>query len=363
MPQTIGGTPPGNSGSAHYTAEIVELIHINRLAEQAYQIDAHFPAILDPQVFVASLAKNWLPRIVLVKYGAEAVGLVYTCEKVIAGLRSGVIHGDATLGNLVLANTEKREVVLGTAVDKLLESRHVRGLRFLVPPGGYEEKIIGHAAASRQLYLSPARAVWNHASLSLPSSYEEFLTSVGYRTRRNLRYYRRKAEAAGHRFVNHLSTADLAEAVDSLRTKCTFKRSPFAVSRFYRLLTAADRPLACGLRTAQGAWLSVVAGFYSEVSAMVLLQLNNDIEYERTSLSLVLRGYLIESLIRAGCNEMIFWAGLVGALAHYATIVPGTGVNADSPALVWSFVRRAAKYLSPAFPQKIQEDLAWIAPR
>ena len=92
----------------------------------------------------------------------------------------------------------------------------------------------------------------------------------------------------------------------------------------------------------------------------MLLQVNDDLGYERCSLSLVLRGYFIESLIQHGFHNLIFWAGVGGALANYVEFAPGTMIHIDSLHPGWRFVQQAAKYISPALPRNMQRDMGWL---
>src|SRR6202012_6150286 len=52
--------------------------------------------------------------------------------------------------------------------------------------------------------------------LHIGSSYQSFLNGLGPHTRRNLRYYRRRAEEQGFRFVPDLSLKTYESAVPSL---------------------------------------------------------------------------------------------------------------------------------------------------
>ena len=232
--------------SPAYSAQLVQATDPNRLAELARRIDLHCPLVLDPRFFLASLPKGWLPRIVLVTESEQPIGLLYTREKMITGWPSGVFYGDGTLGNLVLAGAGKGGPVLGVAVQKLLDALHVRAVRCLVPPGGDEERIIRKAVTGRNLYLSQTPEVLNHSRLRLARTYEEFLKNLGSRTRRNFRYYRRQAEASGYRYVDRLSTAEMAEAARFLRNKSRLKSPRSAVERICTWLSAVDRPFACG---------------------------------------------------------------------------------------------------------------------
>ena len=64
------------------------------------------------------------------------------------------------------------------------------------------------------------------------------------------------------------------------------------------MAAVGDRLLAMGLRHRNGEWLIVMCGVYRPGAGVLLLQLNNDRDFPRDSLSVVMRAYLIESLIR-----------------------------------------------------------------
>jgi hypothetical protein len=203
---------------------------------------------------------------------------------------------------------------------------------------------------------------WNHACLRLPSSYAEFLTSLGARTRRNYRYYRRQFDAAGHRFVPGLSAEQAREAAHFLRKHCSISSSSRDINRKLNWVAHENRPWICGLKSREDEWLALAAGFRSDRQATLLLQLNNDLSFERDSLSLVLRSYLIESLIQARFEHLMFWGGPSGALNRYVQFVPGVTLSLDSSARGWKIVRSFARRLAPALPQYLRRDFNWIAP-
>ncbi len=243
-----------------YCAEVLRSPTVDQLTDLARQV-APYTTVLDPRFFIGSLGNSWMPRIVLVRHGLKPVGLVYAKEKVLAGVPTGVLYADSTLGNLVLTDKAHEQEVLSVALQKLLALRRLSALRLLLPPTGYEHQIARDVARSMGLDTSEARDVLNHARLRLTPTYEAFLALLGYRTRRNFRYYRRRFEAAGHQFVRSLSHAEMCDAVIYLRTKCRIQTSNNAVERLCNWVAAVDRPFACGLRTQGGDWLSVAAGF------------------------------------------------------------------------------------------------------
>jgi hypothetical protein len=128
------------------------------------------------------------------------------------------------------------------------------------------------------------------------------------------------------------------------------------------MTAAADRPLAVGLKHRNGEWLSIIGGVYRPAAGVLLLQLNNDREFPRDSLSVVLRGYLIESLIHQGMKEFIIWAGTAPPLSRYVTYIPTLGIYLDSPEYKWRLVRGLVSKFGPWLPRQLKQDASWIAP-
>jgi hypothetical protein len=128
------------------------------------------------------------------------------------------------------------------------------------------------------------------------------------------------------------------------------------------MVNAADRPLAVGLKHRNGEWLGVIGGVYRPGAAVLFLQLNDDRNHSRDSLSVVLRGYLIESLIREGIQECTFWAGTSAPLSHYVTYISTLGIHLDRPSYEWRLARGLVSAFGPWLPQKFKYDARWIAP-
>jgi hypothetical protein len=199
-----------------------------------------------------------------------------------------------------------------------------------------------------------------HARLPLPSDFEEFLRSLGDQTRRNFRRYRRKFEAVGHTYLEDLSLDDFQRAAADLRVKCGTLRSPVATRRAVNMVVAADNPWAAGLKHRNGDWLGVAAGWFSSGRAVMLLQLNNDREYGNASLSVVLRANLIETLIRKGTPELLFWSGSSAPLSRYALDIPMVAVHCDSTAFGWRLTRFVIGRAEPWAPRSVASDVHWL---
>ena len=127
------------------------------------------------------------------------------------------------------------------------------------------------------------------------------------------------------------------------------------------MVATAERPLAVGLKHRNGEWLSVIGGVYRPCAAVLLFQLNRDLEFPRDSLSVVLRGYLIESLIQQGMKEFIIWAGTAPPLSRYASYVPTVAVYVDSPEYKWRLARGLISTFGPFLPRQLKSDARWIA--
>ena len=74
-----------------------------------------------------------------------------------------------------------------------------------------------------------------------------------------------------------------------------------------------------GLRTRDGKWISIIGGWMKGANMFILLQLN-DARYAKESVSIVLRGYVIEKAIDTSTRRMKFIAGCEGALKKYCRL-------------------------------------------
>lgn len=236
-----------------------------------------------------------------------------------------------------------------------------RGIRLRVRRNGPELAAVRTLLASSRFDTYFSR-VKDHARLSLPGTYEELLLSFGATTRHNFRYYRRRFEAAGHVYRENLSLDELRSAAACLEPKCSKPSRSDSSERLIKMAAVADRLLAVGLRHRNGEWLSVMCGVYRPGAGVLLLQLNNDRDFPRDSLSVVLRAYLIESLIRQGMKEFIIWAGTAPPLSRYVTYMPTLGIYLDSPDYKWRCVRGLVSRFGHWLPRQVQADARWIAP-
>ena len=315
----------------------------------------------DPVYFLASVSEGWTPRVVAVRRGSELSGVVFAKERILGGPRLGVVYADLTFGCTLLGDPLEQQEIFLIALETLLASAGTRGIRLRVRRRSPELAAVRKLVASSRLDVHFSR-VKNHARLSLPGTYEQFLLSLRSTTRHNFRYYRRRFETAGHVYLDNLSLDELRLAALHLEPKCSKPSRPDSTKRILNMAAAADRPFAVGLKHRDGEWLSIICGIYTHSAGVLLMQLNNDRSFPRDSLSVVLRGYLIESLIHRGMDEFIIWAGTARPLSRYATDIPTVGIYLDSPEYKWRLVRGLVSKFGPWLPRHLKQDARWIAP-
>lgn len=336
---------------------------IRAMAEEIRAILPDSNPVLDPEFFLSSInRRHWRPYVAIVRLGRRIIGAVYAKERLIAGIRTGLLYADQIVGGMVVAKEEHRVLILESAFRELIARPGFRGLRIVLPPGhagiGALENMTSCAGGGK-LELSYSRANI-HKRLSLPATYETFLKQLGPTTRRNFRYYRRRSELAGNIYCSRVGLDECRRAASRLASKCSHASDKQRFTRGFDMLETVSEPLLIGLRDQEGELLSLMAGWRHSDSATLLFQLNNDRQHPHDSLSTVLRAYLIESLIESGVRETIFWGGTSGALARYAEIIPGIQVYVDSRTFTWRIVRNLVASIVDSLPWRLRIRAQWV---
>lgn len=317
--------------------------------------------LLDLEFFLSSISREWRPRVAAVRSGEQLRGVIYGKERMLSTVSLGIIYADLSFGSMLFGDAASRSRAFLAGLESMLNLEGIRGVRLRICPNGPEAAAIRELTAAKRLDTHYFR-VKDHACLSLPDTYLRFLQNLGSTTRHNFRHYRRRLEAAGHIYLESLTLTELCSAASYLRTSCSIPSSEESISRLLNMVSATEKPLAVGLRHRDGDWLSVIGGVYTADSGVLLLQLNNDVKYPRDSLSLVLRAYLIESLIRQKLNKVIIWGGTAPPLSRYVTSVPTIGVHLDVPSHAWRVARSLISTVGPWLPKRFHTDVRWVAP-
>lgn len=350
----VAGRPAWKATTISSVPEILELqITANHLLRDRSDIAT-------PTFFLASIdPEDWLPRVVLIGTENIASGIVYAKERRVAGWSTGLTYIDATVDCAVVSSSVSSWEILQIAISHLLSDSKTRGLRLMVPTRHGLDFTSLAASHKVEVYQTE---VLNHCVLPLSDDYGAFLQSLGSNTRRNFRYYRRRCEEAGIRFVADMSISEFAGAMSSLQDRCTVGTKTKGMKRAIRMLGAREQPMLAGLRDARGSWLAVVGGWYESDQAVLFCQVNNDVDYPQSSLCTVLRGYLIELLIAMGRKKILFWAGVGYPLLRYCHYLPTTAIYFDRPTFVWRTLRNAFTASSKYFPESVSSNAHWVTP-
>ena len=180
------------------------------------------------------------------------------------------------------------------------------------------------AEAEPYLTLSPPAQAPMHCALRarpvsmrlpLESSLEATLARMGRSTRVNMRYYRRKLESAHElEFVSDvLAHVDRNELVQFQR----LSRYPSTDAEFLRRLDACRSRggYISGLRVRGGPWLSFAGGWRQDRTSVLYMQINA-VGWEKSSLSMVMRSFLMEDEIARGAAELLFFGGTPHPMRH-----------------------------------------------
>lgn len=363
----VSATSLKNEYSGTVLRSVREIRHLKAIARHLRLQD---DPMLDPDFFLASVSQGWAPRIVAVYRTGELVAIVYAKERIISGVPTGVVYADGSLGEVLLANPLHQQNAFCIGVETLLSSRGIRSVRVRLPACSSEVEALLRLAASRPLEVQVSfiqhneSPLWKyHAHLPLPDTYDQFLQRLGGTTRHNFRYYRRRFEASGHKFIQHLSTHELRLAALDLAPKSRLT-SPWRqaeIDQVLNMVTTAGRPLAIGLKHQSGEWLSVLGGWYRPGGAVLCFQCNNERDFGSDSLSTILRAYLIEFLIQQGLGELVIWADTGPPLSRYVSYTPTACIALNVRSYCWRAARLLLSKGRYYLPKRLAVALQWIA--
>ena len=275
---------------------------IDRLRRQTGQIDDMMTSLWRFLPWT-SLA-NELPVALLMRRSHE----LYAVVLVFFRRTHGVPIGLAKAGNLggqggVIAAATDRAAAMETAARVLLKN-------FLAHTVVLSTLWTDQTVPGPNLPVSGVRGQWHFREvrlrLDLSEGPEATMARLGQKMRRNLRYYRRRAESElGCRFLPEMTSEQRSQAVGALFDK---GRYPTGADRAWRLeaaLQATPGHFAMGLQNAGGDWLSYITGWRGTDGTYIEWQLNDDRD-ESASISTVMRSYLLEHEMARASPAIIF---------------------------------------------------------
>jgi hypothetical protein len=251
------------------------------------------------------------PVVLLARAAGRLEGAVYLYEKLFAGMRTGYLRGfDHLTGeSTVVADERSRVSLLQVAMQQFLLKTSARVAWATVRQDQGESDPV--PIKQQGLILrTEVSSIHREHRLKLGDTFAATLARFGSHTRRNLRYYRRRAEKELQASFNpQLTFAESDQALRELRERSfqPFEKSLAEWQKMDGLLRTRPGYFAMGLQ-ANEKWLSYLVGMRAGASTYVLLQMNHN-GYARYSLSTVLRSYFFEHEISLGQEEIKFVNG------------------------------------------------------
>src|SRR5580704_16828798 len=156
-----------------------------------------------------------------------------------------------------------------------------------------------------------ARWAWREREtpdyLELKETFDATLAKIGTRTRRNMRYYRKRAEAElGCVFLPEVRIGK-QEFLDFNR-ECMYAVPARVATWRYHSLKDLETPLFMGIKDKDGRWLSLLGGRRHHDGTEILWQMNRS-GLSAYSLSIVMRSYFIEHEIAHGMKKLYMEGG------------------------------------------------------
>jgi hypothetical protein len=270
----------------------------------------------DLDYFLAmSHAFSYQPVVVPVMRGKSPAGVLLAARRLILGQAIGIVEvGRFCEGQPVIASESEKRFTLQQALRELCSWEDVHTVRLRTTP----DRSLIETLSKIPDTTFDSEIVEIRDTLSLGSSLEEFLQTLGRRTRRNFRYYRRKALMSGCTCVEIAEPGLGRVAAKLVAHQRTSSYTGYRIQRFVAGLRRMPHPIFLGLQSPDGVWLSMIGGWHADQRGYLLFQLNhNDQAYDRVSLSVALRSHFFERLIERGVREVRFLGGLQGNLQMY----------------------------------------------
>jgi len=184
-------------------------------------------------------------------------------------------------------------------------------------------------------------------TLALQKTLGATLATMGKHTRRNLRYYRRRAEAdLKYSFVSDVKSMLTMAQLIELNHASTHPVAQTILERRYDTLKSMEGFFAVGLRQPNGLWISLLGGRRHHGVTEIDWQMNRD-GLAKYSVGTVIRSYLIEFEIAIRTESLFFEGGTPHIMRHSFLSEEAMDIVVMNRSLFVFLLRRSAKWLHP----------------
>jgi hypothetical protein len=245
----------------------------------------------------------------------DLVGAVLLYKYMVLGCGIGTFSSNDRSGRGSLVAPAAMRSAMAKMVSRRLMDRGALAvlISFRGGDGSNGKEDLSHSGLSRDSEAEDknARWVWREREtpdhLPLEKTFDGTLAKIGQRTRRNMRYYRKRAEAElGCVFLPEVQI-DKQEFLD-FNYDCMYAVPAKVAAWRYDSLKDLETPLFMGTKDRDGRWLSLLGGRRHNEGTEILWQMNRD-GLSPYSLSLVMRSFFIEHEIKHGMTKLFMEGG------------------------------------------------------
>ncbi len=243
----------------------------------------------------------------------DAIGALLIYEYRFLGIGTGIFSTDDTTGRRTLiAPPESRILIARLAAEALMKRGARVVMKTLLELASEDQVEVPNASTVRKDWIYATRHRPIPSYLQLETSMDATLAKIGQRTRSNMRYYRRRAEAQlGCFFV---AKAEIShDDFKAFNLECAYAVPDERAAWRYEVVAQVPGMFLCGIKGSDGRWLSIIGGRRYHDMVEIDWQMNRA-DLPAYSLSTVMRSYFIEHEISLGTKKMYIEGGTPHAM-------------------------------------------------
>ena len=275
-------------------------------------------------------------------------GAVLVYEYKVLGMPSRVFTTSDFNGSRAVIALPAERTKISASVGRYLMAHGAQVVMLSYAGEGNEkwsECFDGSVGDKKRLWTTQTREVG--ATIVLEKTPDETLAAMGKHTRRNLRYYRRKAEAElGCKFEGDVKSVLNKAQLIELNAASTHPVSEVVLERRYRTMKELDGLFCVGVKTPDGQWMGLLGGRRHHGVSEIDWQMNRG-GLEKYSVGTVIRAYLIEHEIEIGTGRLFFEGGTPHSMRNAFISEKAVDIVVAQRSLFVSLLRRLAHWSPP----------------
>jgi hypothetical protein len=307
----------------------------------------------DPKWFVKMvLARSSRPWVVLLFEEQKLVAAILLAERRIFGVPCGYLKAEGMDEGFLICNPDMRTVYLPLLMNGIFSRKSA----LIAHISQLADVDTAYAAPGD---LNTLTVEWRtgeyHYRFKLEDTLEKTIAPHGAHTRRNIRYYLRKARAEGYLFISGLTDEQRTTACQDLRDLATHRISEKSAQLRETAARSTPNSFAMGIQGPNGDWLSYLVGWRAGARTFVLWQMNRSLS-KNSSMGTAIRAFLMEEEIARGANEILFLGGSSAVFKRCCEVERSVHLIARRRGpRSWALSRLLERTVVPGHPLRRQE--------